>query len=69
MNVGPNTGVHANNNGQTKLFTLDSFNGSPGLAHWGYGENVVLDHKNNSVPELLDCNKVRGTIEGLIFPR
>jgi len=42
-----------------RVFSIDKWNGSPGLAQWGYGEPGV---------EELECNMVQGASEGVIFP-
>ncbi|XP_034234473.1 scavenger receptor class B member 1-like [Thrips palmi] len=48
-----------------RAFAIDSWNGSPGLAHWGYGKGD--DHDSATVGTR--CNTIRGATEGILFPR
>ncbi|XP_073978574.1 lysosome membrane protein 2-like isoform X2 [Rhodnius prolixus] len=41
-------------------YSIDKFNGSPGLKLWGYDSTT---NKSNT------CNKVTGTVEAVLFPR
>ncbi|KAG7212604.1 hypothetical protein KM043_012897 [Ampulex compressa] len=47
-----------------RYLSIDMYNGSPGLAHWGYQEEEGnVTHPENSV-----CNRIQGASEGTIFP-
>uniref|UniRef100_A0A1B0EZM8 Uncharacterized protein n=1 Tax=Phlebotomus papatasi TaxID=29031 RepID=A0A1B0EZM8_PHLPP len=44
-------------------YSIDMFNGSPGLAHWGYRNEAGFENENT------ECNTLRGTYDGGIFPK
>ncbi|XP_067000934.2 scavenger receptor class B member 1 [Anabrus simplex] len=72
MKAGYNAGLDPNDPDPWlhDVFSLDTYNGSPGLPQWGYGKKLVHDPvTNKSVPEELPCNMVRGSLEGFMFPR
>ncbi|XP_015601964.1 scavenger receptor class B member 1 isoform X1 [Cephus cinctus] len=47
-----------------RYLSIESFNGSPGLAYWGY----VDVEGNETNPANTMCNRVQGATEGCIFP-
>lgn len=48
-----------------RAFAIDSWNGSPGLAHWGFGNSK----DPRSAGAGTRCNTIRGATEGILFPR
>ncbi|GAB0093081.1 scavenger receptor class B member 1 [Sergentomyia squamirostris] len=44
-------------------YSIDIWNGSPGLAHWGYRDDPRFQEENTQ------CNLLRGTYDGGIFPK
>ncbi|KAI4487171.1 hypothetical protein M0804_005320 [Polistes exclamans] len=47
-----------------RYFSIQTYNGSPGLSQWGYREET----KNKTYPENTLCNSIRGASEGGVFP-
>lgn len=47
-----------------RYLSIDTYNGSPGLPHWGY----VDVEGNDTRPENTICNRIRGATEGELFP-
>ncbi|XP_052121454.1 scavenger receptor class B member 1-like [Frankliniella occidentalis] len=45
-----------------RAFAIDSWNGSPGLRHWGFGKE---DDPHSASSR---CNTIRGATEGILFP-
>ncbi|XP_050453412.1 scavenger receptor class B member 1-like [Cataglyphis hispanica] len=51
-------------NEKGRYLSIDKYNGSPGLAHWGYIETEGNEtREGNSI-----CNTIQGATEGIIFP-
>ncbi|XP_076753983.1 platelet glycoprotein 4 [Xylocopa sonorina] len=48
-----------------RYLSIQSYNGSPGMKHWGYRE----EEGNDTYPENTICNRIKGCTEGEIFPR
>ncbi|XP_072758180.1 scavenger receptor class B member 1 [Anoplolepis gracilipes] len=47
-----------------RYLSIEKYNGSPGLAHWGYVETEGNEtREENSI-----CNTIQGASEGIIFP-
>uniref|UniRef100_A0A182VPW5 Scavenger receptor class B n=1 Tax=Anopheles minimus TaxID=112268 RepID=A0A182VPW5_9DIPT len=46
-------------------YSIDVWNGSPGLAHWGYVAKDHWDAERRNIP----CNTLQGSYDGSIFPR
>lgn len=67
MNAGPQTSINPmlTEEERTMDYSIQRWNGSPGLSQWGYVEpemaNETLD--SNSI-----CNLVEGTFEGGVYP-
>ncbi|EFN79581.1 scavenger receptor class B member 1 [Harpegnathos saltator] len=51
-------------NEKGRYLSIDKYNGSPGLAQWGYVD--TLD--NETLKENTACNTLQGATEGIIFP-
>ncbi|XP_015123047.1 scavenger receptor class B member 1 [Diachasma alloeum] len=47
-----------------RYLSIETYNGSPGLAHWGYTEPEA----NETVPGNTVCNQIQGATEGTLFP-
>ncbi|CAD6243103.1 GSCOCG00009640001-RA-CDS [Cotesia congregata] len=47
-----------------RYLSIQNYNGSPGLAHWGYQE----EEGNETIPGNTICNRIRGATEGTLFP-
>ncbi|KAI4487717.1 hypothetical protein M0802_011907 [Mischocyttarus mexicanus] len=47
-----------------RYFSIQTYNGSPGLSYWGYRE----EKENRTYPENTRCNSIRGALEGGVFP-
>lgn len=47
-----------------EIYTVEKYNGSPGLHHWGY----VDTEDNSTVESNTVCNTVRGTYESGLYP-
>ncbi|XP_015179933.1 PREDICTED: scavenger receptor class B member 1-like [Polistes dominula] len=47
-----------------RYFSIQTYNGSPGMSHWGYREET----ENKTYPENTRCNSIRGASEGAVFP-
>lgn len=61
MNIRKNNDTR-NENG--RYLSIDTYNGSPGLATWGYQEVVG----NETRLENTICNRIQGATEGTLFP-
>ncbi|XP_055543770.1 scavenger receptor class B member 1-like [Wyeomyia smithii] len=46
-------------------YSIDLWNGSPGLAHWGYVGKDHWDAQRKNTP----CNTLQGSYDGTVFPR
>ncbi|XP_035902734.1 scavenger receptor class B member 1 isoform X2 [Anopheles stephensi] len=46
-------------------YSIDVWNGSPGLAHWGYVAKDHWDADTRNTP----CNTLQGSYDGSVFPR
>ncbi|XP_061505883.1 scavenger receptor class B member 1 isoform X1 [Anopheles gambiae] len=46
-------------------YSIDVWNGSPGLAHWGYVAKDHWDANRRNTP----CNTLQGSYDGSVFPR
>ncbi|XP_058458558.1 scavenger receptor class B member 1-like [Malaya genurostris] len=46
-------------------YSIDLWNGSPGLAHWGYVGKDHWDASRRNTP----CNTLQGSYDGTVFPR
>ncbi|XP_058812282.1 scavenger receptor class B member 1-like [Topomyia yanbarensis] len=46
-------------------YSIDLWNGSPGLAHWGYVGKDHWDAERRNTP----CNTLQGSYDGTVFPR
>ncbi|XP_035775238.1 scavenger receptor class B member 1-like isoform X1 [Anopheles albimanus] len=46
-------------------YSIDLWNGSPGLAHWGYVGKDRWDANERNTP----CNTLQGSYDGSVFPR
>ncbi|XP_055628673.1 protein croquemort [Toxorhynchites rutilus septentrionalis] len=46
-------------------YSIDLWNGSPGLAHWGYVGKDHWDAERRNIP----CNTLQGSYDGTVFPR
>uniref|UniRef100_A0A182PSS6 Scavenger receptor class B n=1 Tax=Anopheles epiroticus TaxID=199890 RepID=A0A182PSS6_9DIPT len=46
-------------------YSIDVWNGSPGLAHWGYVAKDHWDADRRNTP----CNTLQGSYDGSVFPR
>ncbi|EDS25865.1 cd36 antigen [Culex quinquefasciatus] len=46
-------------------YSIDLWNGSPGLAHWGYVSKDHWDADRKNTP----CNTLQGAYDGTVFPR
>ncbi|XP_011640597.1 LOW QUALITY PROTEIN: scavenger receptor class B member 1-like [Pogonomyrmex barbatus] len=47
-----------------RYLSIDKYNGSPGLAQWGY----VKTEGNETRKENSICNRIQGATEGIVFP-
>ncbi|XP_011297796.1 scavenger receptor class B member 1-like [Fopius arisanus] len=47
-----------------RYLSIETYNGSPGLPHWGYTEPET----NETIPGNTICNQIRGATEGTLFP-
>lgn len=47
-----------------RYLSIDKYNGSPGMAHWGY----IDTEGNETREENTICNRLRGATEGVIYP-
>ncbi|XP_043262677.1 scavenger receptor class B member 1-like [Colletes gigas] len=61
MNVEGNKNMTDENG---RYLSIETYNGSPGLAQWGYNE----PEGNETHPENTICNRVQGSTEGELFP-
>ncbi|XP_055588278.1 scavenger receptor class B member 1 [Uranotaenia lowii] len=48
-----------------RTYSIDLWNGSPGLAHWGYVGKDHWDADRKNTP----CNTLQGSYDGTVFPR
>ncbi|XP_066584676.1 scavenger receptor class B member 1-like [Prorops nasuta] len=62
MNVRKNENMTDENG---RYLSISTYNGSPGLAHWGY----KTPENNETIPENTICNRIQGATEGVVFPR
>ncbi|XP_052865198.1 scavenger receptor class B member 1 [Anopheles cruzii] len=46
-------------------YSIDLWNGSPGLSHWGYVSKDHWDAEKRNTP----CNTLQGSYDGSVFPR
>lgn len=61
MNVGKNENMIEE---EGRYLSIESYNGSPGMAQWGYRE----EEGNETYPENTICNRIKGSTEGELFP-
>lgn len=65
--VNPEVGISKNEiltkEERSTIYSIQRFNGSPGLRHWGY-----RDTDNETFAENTRCNTIEGALEGGIFP-
>ncbi|XP_043287176.1 scavenger receptor class B member 1 [Venturia canescens] len=61
MNIRPNKNMTEE---VGRYLSIEKYNGSPGLAHWGYQK----EENNEPNPANTICNRIQGATEGTLFP-
>lgn len=67
MNIATGSGPYAfsdEENDPKNAYTIQRYNGSPGLPHWGY----VEPENNETIEGNTRCNTIQGTFESGIYP-